>query len=229
MVRSLQSQELEDWKCYITNDLSTDGSVELVKNLIYKDDRFLLINNGTKMWQTGNYYQIVHRNEIDDQDICLTLDGDDWFPDFGVLNRVQEYYEDKKTWMTFGQFEYFVGPPGREKKGFSRKPVNFENLRNEPWTSTHLRTFKAFLLRKVKRDDLMKPDGSGFIEMAGDVACFSPCMEMAGEDRIKYVSDVNYVYNDETPLNEAKTDIRYSNKCVNLIKSRPRYERLEYV
>lgn len=234
MIKSLKDQTVKNWKCYITNDMSTDGSEDLITELIKDDDRFLLINNSVKMWQTGNYYQVVHQPEINDEDICVTLDGDDWFPDGEVLNRVLSYYADGNTWMTFGQFRFFSGADKPIKAGFTKRPEPFEDVRKLPWTSSHLRTFKAFLLRRVKKEDLMVPwddklqteNVSGFLEMAGDVACFSPCMEMSGRDRVKYVKDINYSYNDETPLNESKISVSYSTRCANHIASLPKYERL---
>lgn len=225
-IESLKIQKIKDWKCYITNDLSDDGSISLVEDLIRDDARFVLINNTQKMWQTGNYYQVVHRDEIKDNDICVTVDGDDWLPDEKVFNRVLDYYNDGNTWMTFGQFKFYSGPDKPVKAGFTKRPEPFEDVRKLPWTSSHLRTFKAFLLRKVKKEDLFKPDKSGFLEMAGDVACFSPCMEMSGRERVKYVDDVNYVYNDETPLNESKVNVAYSTNCALYIASLPKYERL---
>lgn len=227
MIDSLQMQTFKDWKCYITNDMSTDGSEQQIEYLINGDPRFELINNTEKMWQTGNYYQVVHKEEVDDKDICITVDGDDWLPDANVFKRVLSYYADGKTLMTFGQFEYYEGY-GKTKPGFCRKP-DLNNVRTSPWTSTHLRTFKAGLFRKVKKEDLMfeaRSDGLGFIDMAGDVVCFSPCIEMAGEDRIKYVNDINYVYNIETPLNEFKTGLSHSHECVRIAASKPKYERI---
>ena len=40
---SLMSQRFKDFKCYITDDLSTDNSVNIVKKTIQDDDRFILI------------------------------------------------------------------------------------------------------------------------------------------------------------------------------------------
>ena len=51
---SLMSQTFKDFKCYITDDLSTDNSLNIVKKTIQDDDRFILIENQTKMYQPGN-------------------------------------------------------------------------------------------------------------------------------------------------------------------------------
>lgn len=225
-ISSIKEQTVQNWKCYITNDCSTDGSEKIIEELIKDDDRFELINNKIKMWQTGNYWQVVNRSEISDGEICVTIDGDDWLPDPLVFERVYSYYMDGKTLMTFGQYKEWKGGEGFLFPRMVRKPNPFSESRNLPWTSSHLRTFKAGLFRRIRKEDLMKPDGSGFIEVAGDVVCFNPCLEMAGEDRVKYVQDINYVYNSETPLNECKNNVNYSFKIVKYIGQKPKYQRI---
>lgn len=224
-INSLKNQTVDDWMCYITNDCSTDGSEIFLEYITQNDDRFVIINNKEKMWQTGNYYQCIHRPEVNDEDILISLDGDDWLYDEEVFERVLKYYEG--NWlMVFGQFVYYDGDNKPFRHGFTKKPEPFKDARILPWTSSHLRTFKAGLIKRVRKEDLMKPDGSSFIEMAGDVAYFSPCLEMAGEERVRYVNDLNYVYNVETPMNESKTNLQYSIQCSQYIGSLPRYEKI---
>lgn len=74
-VNSIKSQTVP-FHCVITDDLSTDNSVNVVKSLIADDSRFTLIENTKKMYQPGNYYQISKMN-FSDNDIVVTLDGDD--------------------------------------------------------------------------------------------------------------------------------------------------------
>ena len=45
--------------CYITDDLSTDKTVEKIKEIIKSDNRFVLIENTKKMYQPGNYDQVI--------------------------------------------------------------------------------------------------------------------------------------------------------------------------
>ena len=76
---SIKTQTFKDFKCYITDDLSTDNSVNLVKNFIKTDDRFILIENSEKLYQPGNYDQVIRNNpDIDDNDVIVEIDGDDW-------------------------------------------------------------------------------------------------------------------------------------------------------
>ena len=47
---SITSQKNKNFKCYVTDDMSTDNSVIKIKNFIKGDDRFVLIENSVKKY-----------------------------------------------------------------------------------------------------------------------------------------------------------------------------------
>lgn len=228
-IQSLQAQTVDDWHCYITDDMSTDGTADFVETQIKDDKRFTLIRNKSKMYQPGNYWQILQRKEIDDEDICITVDGDDWFPITAVLERVQSYYSDPNIWVTCGQFVQWHGADenGQERysAGFTSKPATFDNLRQLPWRSSHLRTFKAGLFRKIKKEDLIAPNGC-FWEVTGDLAFMYPILEMSGIERTLYTEDVNYVYNVETDLNDFKVNYSKQMEYAKLLRAKKPYDHI---
>lgn len=223
-IKSIQNQMVQDFKVYIMDDLSTDRSSNYVQNLVKDDSRFEYILNKKKMYQSGNYWKILQKKEIDDNDICVTVDGDDWLSSNQVFERVLEYYEDGNTWMTFGQYLIYHNQKNIEM-GRSKKPIPFDDARYLAWTSSHLRTFKAFLFRQLDKKDLCY-DNEHFYPHAGDKVCFCPMMEMAGESRVKYVDDLNYIYNDETPLNDSKVNLKSQYIITDIISKKPKYVRL---
>jgi glycosyltransferase involved in cell wall biosynthesis len=88
-IGSLMGQNFTDFKCYITDDLSTDNTVNVVKNMIKGDDRFILIENKAKLYQPGNYDQVIRNNpDISDDEIIIEVDGDDWLPNSKVLTKL---------------------------------------------------------------------------------------------------------------------------------------------
>ena len=226
-IQSLQAQNIQDWHCYITDDMSTDGSADFVEAQIKGDDRFTLIRNESKMYQPGNYWQVLQREEINDEDICITVDGDDWFPVINVLERLKKYYEDPNIWVSCGQFVQWHGPDengtDRYSKGFTTKPANFKNLRNQPWRSSHLRTFKAWLFRRIEKEDLIAPNGC-YWEVTGDLAFMYPILEMAGIGRTLYTEDINYVYNVESDLNDFKVNYTKQMEYANLLRAKKPYD-----
>jgi glycosyltransferase involved in cell wall biosynthesis len=218
---SIMGQTHTDFKCYITDDLSTDNSVELVKQMISGDDRFILIQNEEKMYQPGNYDQVIRGNpNINDNDVIVEIDGDDWLPHANVLKKIFEVYQDNNVWITNGSFKYSSG-----EKGFSTKQKIDDNLRNARMTCSHIRTWRAFLWRKIKQEDL-KDDNGVYWKVTGDLAFMFPMLEMSGDKHYKFIEDTMYVYNEQNPLNDHKVDLTLVNEVANKIRSMRPYEKL---
>jgi glycosyltransferase involved in cell wall biosynthesis len=198
-ISSLITQTYKDFTCYITDDMSTDSSVALAKAIIKEDPRFILIENKSKLYQTGNYDQVIRNNpKIDDNEVIVELDGDDWLPDVDTLQRIHDTYQDETVWIANGSFVFSDGKPG-----FAAKQINFKYLRTSRFTASHIRTWKAFLWRKIKQEDLKDEEGNWW-KVTGDLAFMFPMLEMAGEQRYKFMKDINYVYNELNPINEHK-------------------------
>jgi len=220
---SIMSQRFKDFKCYITDDMSTDNTVDVIKKTITGDDRFILIENKEKMYQPGNYDQVIRGLDIPDNEICVEIDGDDWLPNSNVLSFIDEVYKDENVWMTSGSFKYHDGRPG-----FANPPRNFTNVRNQTFTLSHMRTWKSWLWKKINQEDLK--DGSGkYWSVAGDLSFMFPMLEMSGEKHFKYISDVLYIYNESNPLNDHKINMGKVNSTVNIIRNKPQYNLSENV
>jgi glycosyltransferase involved in cell wall biosynthesis len=220
---SIMSQRFKDFKCYITDDMSTDNTVDVIKKTISGDDRFILIENKEKMYQPGNYDQVIRGLDIPDNEICVEIDGDDWLPNSNVLTFINETYKDENVWMTSGSFKYHDGRPG-----FANPPRNFTNVRNQTFTLSHMRTWKSWLWKKINQEDLK--DGSGkYWSVAGDLSFMFPMLEMSGEKHFKYISDVLYIYNESNPLNDHKINMGKVSSTVNIIRNKPQYNLSENV
>jgi glycosyltransferase involved in cell wall biosynthesis len=220
-ISSIMGQSFKDFKCYITDDLSTDNSVAIVKKLIADDDRFILIENTKKLYQPGNYDQVIRNNsEINDNDVIVEIDGDDWLPSSKTLEKLNEIYQDKNVWITNGSFKYSTG-----QNGFSSKQKIDENLRMYPMTCSHIRTWRAFLWRNIEQEDLKDDDGE-YWKVTGDLAFMFPMLEMAGDEHYHFIEDIMYVYNGENPMNDHKVNMTIVNVVANKIRSMKKYSRL---
>lgn len=220
-LQTLNQQSYNNFHCYITDDMSTDKSVELSKNIIGNDERFTIIENKEKLYQPGNYDQVIRNNDrINDNDIIVEVDGDDWLPTKNVLQRVYDLYTDKNVWIANGSFVYHDGRPG-----FSKKQTNLESLRTSVMTASHIRTWKAFLWRKILVDDLKDTDGK-YWKISGDLSFMFPMLEMSGEEHYRFMPEINYVYNEENPINDHKVDIKSVVEVANKIRSKPKYSKL---
>jgi glycosyltransferase involved in cell wall biosynthesis len=214
---SIMGQRFKDFKCYITDDLSTDNTVDVIRKTISGDDRFILIENKQKMYQPGNYDQVIRGLDIPDNEICVEIDGDDWLPNSNVLSFINDVYKDENVWMTSGSFKYHDGRPG-----FANPPKNFTNIRKQTFTLSHMRTWKSWLWKKIKEEDLKDNDGN-YWSVAGDLSFMYPMLEMSGEKHFKYISETLYIYNESNPLNDHKVNMPKVSSTVNVIRNKQHY------
>jgi glycosyltransferase involved in cell wall biosynthesis len=220
-IGSIFGQDHNEFKCYITDDLSTDKSVDIVKELINGDDRFILIQNKEKMYQPGNYDQVIrNNNEIKDNDIIVEIDGDDWLPNSKCLKKIHNVYLDNNVWITNGSFRYSNG-----NNGFSSKQVINDSLRQNRMTCSHMRTWRAFLWRNIKQEDL-KDENGVYWKVTGDLAFMFPMLEMAGEEHYRFIDDIIYVYNEQNPINDHKVDLTLVNDIAIKIRNKEKYKKL---
>lgn len=217
---SIMSQKFKDFKCFITDDMSTDKTIETVKKTIQGDSRFVVIENHSKFNQPGNYDQIIRWRALDGDEICVEVDGDDWLPNPNVLGYVNEVYKDPNVWMTSGSFKYHDGRPG-----FARAPQNFTDVRKQTFTLSHLRTWKSWLWKKIDEGDL-KDEKGNYWNVAGDLAFMFPMFEMSGEEHYRFLSEILYIYNESNPLNDHKVNMGDVIKTTTKIRSKKSYQKL---
>ena len=222
-VASVQAQSFSDFRAYIIDDASDDGSGVLAKRLTGGDPRFEVVQNTERIYVTGNYQQILGRAEIDDDDVIVTVDGDDWLPDEGVFARVVDAYTDPEIWITWGSF---IGlRSGRYWHGVSDPVPDVASRRTEEFATSHLKTWKAFLWRAMRDEDLRAPGGE-YWEAADDLAYMFPMLEMATNAHARHLPDINYIYNFDNPHCNSHYKQEVVDYCARLIRAKPSYRPL---
>jgi glycosyltransferase involved in cell wall biosynthesis len=217
---SIMSQQFKNFTCYIFDDMSTDNTVKKVEDIIKEDSRFILIKNSKKLYQPGNYDLVIRHMNLSDEEICVEVDGDDWLPNSNVLGLINETYKDENVWMTSGSFRYSNG-----SQGFSTPPINFENIRKQNFTLSHLRTWKSWLWKKIKEEDLKDFEGN-YWKVAGDLSFMFPMFEMSGEKNYRHIPTIIYIYNEKNPLNDHKVNMDKVNSIVNIIRGKKEYKKI---
>jgi len=220
---SLMSQKYKDFTCYITDDMSTDHTVNKIKEIIKDDKRFILIENHIKLYQGGNYDQIIRWRAISVDEICVEVDGDDWLPNSNCLSKINEVYQDPNIWMTSGSFKYSDGRPG-----FNKPITSTDNIRKSNFTLSHMRTWKSWLWKKIEEKDLRDNEGK-YYSVAGDLSFMWPMIEMCGLEHFKFIEDALYVYNESNPINDHKVDINKVRYTHDLISNKTQYKKLTNV
>lgn len=226
-LNSVLLQEYENYECIIINDKSTDNTLKIIKDLNLPKDKFKVITNSQNLGPLANaYYGVVkHSTDLSDQDIIVILDGDDFFASDKTLTILNEEYNKNDCWMTYGSY---INLSDRQRGKFSYQipeaVIKENSYRSAPWCTSHLRSYKAFLVKMLDKKDLCDSDGK-FYRAAGDLAMMFPLLEMCGH-RSHFVEKILYVWNDQNVLNEHKTKRDQQVNCETVIRNNKRYKPL---
>lgn len=221
----MQDYPQELWRVVYVDDCSSDNTGQLVAEYIEQhgyQSRVTLIRNIDRKFMLHNLYSAVH-TQCAPEEIIVQLDGDDWFAHAQVLSRLAQEYQNPDIWIVYAQFQTW--PAGERGFAMAATPeVIKKNLfRTVGRMTSPLRSYYAWLFKRIKRRDL-RWHGS-FFPMAGDVACMIPMFEMAGE-RHRFIDEIFYIYNRDTPLNEDKVNGHLQYGCDAEVRRRGRYKRL---
>jgi len=186
-INSLKSQHYTKFVSYFIDDMSTDNSYEAAKNAIGNDSRFVLIKNTEKKYKTKNFVDVIrHNSKIKWNDVIVEIDGDDRLKDSFVLGRINKVFSDPNVWLCGTRW---VDTKGR--LGNYGKP-NPEKARSSSWNFSHMRSYRAFLFRSIKDEDL-KLNGE-YYKAACDLGFGIPMLEMSGSEHFVYINEPMYVY-----------------------------------
>lgn len=218
-------QKYQNYRVVYVDDCSNDGTADLVEQYIAncgQQHRVQLIKNKERQGALYNLYHAIHA--CDNHSIVITYDGDDWFKDEEVLARVNKAYQDPNVWLTYGQFEVYPGNTLGQCQPMPEYVIKSHSYRQQPWITSHLRTFYAGLFKEIKEQDLLF-EGK-FFEVTWDQAFLFPMLEMAN-GHIKFIDTVLYVYNQQNPLNDFKVRLGKQLYCERLIRRKPCYQPLD--
>lgn len=227
-LNTILTQQYDNFRVIFIDDCSSDNNYLIAKNCIDNHrawHRTTLVHNQTRQGAMANLYNAIH--SCPDDAIIATVDGDDWLPHAHVLSYLNNEYSTSNIWLTFGQF---VSYP-RTLKGFNA-PFEKHIIQNNQFRQSrghlpmsHLRTFEAWLFKRVKLKDFMY-EGK-FLSMTWDKAMMAAMVEMAGERHKCIENEILYVYNEANPINDHKVDVSLQRRLCDIILSKPPYARLD--
>ena len=204
----------------ISNDINTI-TLEFILEVNKTPNFFILVQNKNRSGALANLYRSIY--SCDDEEIIATVDGDDWLYDHEVLKRLNEAYSSGEIWLTHGTLVHYPKGDVSWSEPVPRDIITRNAFRNYKCPS-HLRTFYAWLFKKIRLQDLVY-EGK-FYPMTWDMAMMYPMIEMAGE-RHKFLSQVNYVYNTANQLNDNKVNAALQNKLDKHIRGLTPYQRIQ--
>lgn len=228
-IASIIQQQYSNYIVLYYDDCSTDGTAQLVENFILNYQRLIgligikyehisIIKNGNRLGSLANTYQAIHN--CPDNAIIMILDGDDWLKDNQVLRKINKVYQDPNVWLTYGQYETYPRGKLGTCKDVPHEVIVANAFRDQPWVTTHLRTFYAKLFKQIKKEDLYY--NNDFFRVTGDMAYMFPLVELAGTHS-RFISEVLYTYNISNPLSDYITNTEAQVALEKVIRSKTRY------
>jgi len=221
-VASAAAQDYDNYQCILINDKSTDSSMEICRSMVGTNDKFILVDNDVKKSSLENIYDAI-MNYTSDDDVVVILDGDDFLFGSSVLTHLNEVYSTEDCWLTYGSY---LNLSSRTRGKFARQIPQSIILNNQyrdfEWCTSHLRTFKASLFKKIDPRDL-KDKNEKFFTITGDLVIMFPMLEMAAH-RSRYIEKLLYIWNDTNTLNDHKKDHAEQLRVEREIRNRKKYE-----
>ena len=208
------------------DDCSTDGTGALVDEYVQQNNlqtRVTVIHNKQRRGAMANWYEAI--SACPDHKVVVNLDGDDMLAHRSVLALLAHVYQQYDVWLTYGQFGLW--PQGG--RGWCEKMpehiVKNNAFRDYNPMPSHLRTFYAWLFKKIKKEDFMHE--GDFFTITCDQAMMFPMMEMAGE-RHAFINQIVYWYNTMNSTSDHVADNgRLQSSISRVIRTKERYQRLE--
>jgi glycosyltransferase involved in cell wall biosynthesis len=216
---SIRIQTYKDFTVQVVDDASTDSrQVEFIRRMT-EPDGWSYVANSVNKGAAWNIYYEMQRAAKNGDDPVLLIDGDDFLPHAGVFERVAEIYEDPDVWMMWTQYEPYpyhttLDPSGQpvqvDPATTNRTQIRSGTytrdealtpgfFRNNPIRINHLVTFRTFLFKfAITPEQLTLADGT-WPKAGYDRMIFTPLLEAAGADHIKFVDEVMYYYNSVNP------------------------------
>jgi len=211
---SVLNQTYENYHVYYVDDCSTDKTNELVNDIVAGNNKFTVIKNELRVGEEAIYNYIRFFETLNDDDIFVIMCGDDWLFDEHVLDKLNSFYNEKDSWMTYGKFYAYNGLDASEANPQNTPYPDFIHkhklYRRDTWRASHLLTFRGFLIKAVNLDDIKSRRDGKWYYHAPDLAIAYPCMEMCPKDKIGVVDFPTYVWN-ATPACQVNTKARETN------------------
>lgn len=203
-IKSIKNQNYTNWECAIVDDVSSDNTSDVIQREIRGDDRFIFIKNKIRSWPCYNRKLAIESFEkIEDEDVIVSIGGDDKLMHKFSLERINFEYTTKEVMSTFGTWvDQNFNRSRVYNKDYSQHVKENSLYRSAPWIASAPRTYKYKLFKQIREEDF-KNDNGEYWKYATDFAVFIPILEMCGE-HTSYIPEILYVYNLDNPLNMHK-------------------------
>ncbi len=211
----------------VIDDASDDGTHEAILGWLGErtGHRVEYIHNRERVGGTVN--NLTGFRMAEPGSVVIELNGDDWLPDPGLLHFLNRVYAKAEVWMTYNSQMTFNAGKRRRPKSYlrplPREVVAAGAMRDHPWHTAHLHTFRAELFAHVREENLIDPATGRHWANADDLALYWSLLELAGSHS-RHIHRVTCVKN-LTNWSESR-DESYVGELVRRIRLMPKHEPL---
>jgi glycosyltransferase involved in cell wall biosynthesis len=212
LIKSIGSQHDPAWEHWIIDDMSTDNPDYFIG--YSSEQKRHLIRNAERKYALRNIVEVARKYQDEPNTIIATVDGDDQLCNDDTVSILRKAYESgadvvwtAHRWDTNGM-------------NISRPMPSHVDPYAWPWSSSHLRTFRASLLKQVSDANFKDHNGEWF-KRGYDQALMLPLLSLT-KNRL-YVPDVCYLYNIDSksiPASERNYSERAQLSTVNFVRAR---------
>lgn len=183
MLYSLAGQSYDHWRLILIDDVSNEthrrATIDCVNRfnelmgVTHSDvvPRVTLILNDEKKWEVANVLNGI--SMCHDNDIVCRIDADDWLTELDALAYLSALYD-----ATGADALWTAHRWAFTDKNISGPMPHGSDPYKHPWVSSHLKTFRKYLLNGVNDLNYRGEDGN-YIRRAGDQAIFLPALHNA--------------------------------------------------
>jgi predicted SAM-dependent methyltransferase len=215
-IESVMEQTLEDWEHHFIDAASIDDTFNQAFTAANDDPRVHLIRNHERRDIFANLLPLW--KSFAEDDIIVWLDGDDRLAVDTALEIILEVHK-AGAMVTYGQFRWADGRQGTAGR-VGPDP------RSEHWRATHLKTFRAGLVKHIRDEDLRDPKTGWYSNFVTDQAVMLPLLELVPNHHV-FIPRVLHVYNEQhSHMAQRPQDLVLEEERLQQIRSLPRYESL---
>ncbi len=185
-LESLQAQTFQNWSALVTDDGSTDATVEKVKPFL-ADPRISMRRGEKRQYLMGNTLAGLHTLDHAPSDVVAILDGDDLL----MVSALETLWD---RHMAGYDLVYTDEEIQDQPHSIGRAPIGSVSIREQLWCFSQLRSFKAYLFQLLSDGHFKNPLTGGYFRAAGDLALYLPMAELAGFEKICFVPEKLYYY-----------------------------------
>ena len=216
LINSLKEQTDNRWYAVFVDDMSEDDTASKLVTLCESNfDRFSVFVNKEKKFALRNIVEQAHKFQDDDSLAIAVLDGDDSLCNKDTVKLVLDEYNETNADIVHTGNKWDINSMN------SSKPVPDDvDLYSYPWSISHLKTFRATLLKSIPESNFKDLDGNYFQRGYDQVLMLT--LAHIGKKR-SHIPDICYYYQINSvsfPASERQWSERSQLRAVNIIRSR---------